>query len=88
MILTAIFSCLIGVTVGMFLTYHLLLSYDEAENGGGFDYDDLELELPPADTRSKSAAMSNEPKSYARNVDEIRSVFAKRRQESGRRQCS
>lgn len=78
-VLAIIFSCLIGVTVGMFLTYQLMISYDEFRNNGNY-FNELEEALPSNYAMNDSAIVKEESKRLVGNTDEIRAVFAKRRQ--------
>jgi len=79
-VLTAIFSCLIGVTVGMFLTYQLMISYDEFRDVTGNNFNDLEAALPSNYTINDNAIVKDEPRRLVGDTDEIRAIFAKRRQ--------
>lgn len=82
-VLTAVFSCLIGVTIGMFLAYQLLVSYEEDTGLDGafadIDYSGLEGALPSNQVQNDPAVIDDK-RSLAGNTDEIRAVFAKRRQ--------
>lgn len=83
MVLTAILSFIAGLSVGAFLTFHLLLSYDEVENFGplgGGEYSELEGALPSRTSFYDNATVDNDANRLVGDTDEIRAIFAKRRQ--------
>ncbi len=80
MALIVVLSMLIGLFVGSFLTFQLLVSYDEAESYLDVDYDDIEAALPSKASQYDTAVVKDEPpKRLVGDTDEIRAIFAKRR---------
>lgn len=83
MVLTAILSFIAGLSIGAFLTFHLLLSYDEIEGAGPLgngDFSELEGALPSRTSFYDSATVDNDANRLVGDTDEIRAIFAKRRQ--------
>ena len=83
MLLISILSLLIGLSIGSFLTFQLLISYDEIESIEDYDYNDIESALPSNETRNDNAIVK-ERNNLVGDTDEIRAILAKRRRGGGR----
>lgn len=86
LVTTAVLCVLIGLAVGSFLTFQLLVSYDEAESYDDYDYDfnELEAALPSNATKNDSAVVKENQGRLVGDTKQIREIFAQRRQGGGR----
>ena len=82
MALVAVLSMTVGLLVGSFLTFQILVSYEESEDDYlDIDYNELAEALPSHATRNDSAVVDEKSsRRLVGNTDEIRAIFAKRRQ--------